>query len=57
VLDRLVDLPRHCVQETANALRLDGMEPVAMPEDKGERLLREFYKMYPDMARKNLKGA
>jgi hypothetical protein len=44
-------------EETANALRLDGMEPVAMPEDKGERLLREFYKMYPDMARKDLKGA
>jgi hypothetical protein len=38
-------------EDTAQALRLDGMEPVAMPEDKGERLLREFYKMYPDIAR------
>jgi hypothetical protein len=39
-------------EETAQALRLDGMPPVAMPEDKGERLLREFYKMYPTLRRK-----
>lgn len=44
-------------EEIAQALRLDGMEPVAVPEDKGERLLREFYKTYPDIAPKDLKGA
>jgi hypothetical protein len=42
--------------EIAECLRLDGMEPVAIPEDVGERLLRKFKEMELNDALADFKG-
>jgi hypothetical protein len=42
--------------EIAENLRLDGMEPVAIPEDVGERLLRKFKEMELNDALADFKG-